>query len=727
MKKENVEDVFIGYNDIQKRKKGKKGVVIVFIILILVLTGIVSAYFYFTNQVLTKKQTFINSISSTNVKKFLENDIYIEIVNRMLNENSETESKINFSTTEELENLQEIDITNFELNLINKNDVNNSKSYNELGLNYSGNEVFKVKLQSSEEAIAVASDEIVDRYVGIHYDKIKDVFGVDFNKDDINTLKKSEKIDLTDQEKEEYLKTYTSKFFENIPEDKFTSQDNIVINKNNTSVDVVAYTLNLSEEEFDNVMINVLDTLKNDEDLLKKIVTGENNNSNNTNENSSEEDNINENNEVENNTQENTAIEGIEADDSSINLYNETNSSEQVLTPTEANFNSSLEIEADNAQTNLEEDVTSVNTDATESLTENNNLEEDSSFTDSLDTEKSDILSKIIFSMIFNTKIDTTAQELQNEIETLIDEIKNTSGNGINMTVYVSESGTEKISLVLQNEDTIDIEFTKNPEDENNNTIQITYLYKNDTASDPNQDGVVTYSAEDNIDNNGEDVISNKKDGVTLTLNKISKDTGVNLKINCSFIDKEEINEKIDLEIKTNGTKMAKTIDNEIVVGFKTNENEAKVVVENKINFELSSDIGELNNDNCVFLDELPDEERNNLITAIIERVMAVYQEKKEGLKVIDSNTGTSFVEQNDLDNVSSRVTKEEAKNALFNKVSVMMGEAQNNNEEFTIKNLENLEIEGYEVSSTVTEEAAVIVVDTYTFRITPNFELLEE
>ena len=56
-----------------------------------------------------------------------------------------------------------------------------------------------------------------------------------------------------------------------------------------------------------------------------------------------------------------------------------------------------------------------------------------------------------------------------------------------------------------------------------------------------------------------------------------------------------------------------------------------------------------------------------------------------------------------------------------------MMGEAQSNNEEFTIKNLENLEIEGYEVSSTVTEEAAVIVVDTYTFRITPNFELLED
>ncbi len=106
---------------------------------------------------------------------------------------------------------------------------------------------------------------------------------------------------------------------------------------------------------------------------------------------------------------------------------------------------------------------------------------------------------------------------------------------------------------------------------------------------------------------------------------------------------------------------------------------------------------------------------------------MEVYEQKQDSLKVIDSNTGTSIVEQNNLEDVSVTVTKEEAKNALFNRVSIMMGEAQNNNEEFTIKNLENLEIEGYEVSSTVTEEAAIIVVDTYTFRITPNFELLED
>lgn len=673
MKNGNVEDIFIGYNDIHKRKKSKKSVIIIFIILILILTGMVSAYFYFTNQILTKKQIFINSISSTNIKKILENDIYREIGDRLLSEDSETETKMNFSTTQQTEELQGIDLANLELNLINKNDINNKKSYNELGLSYSGNEVFKAKLQILEDAVAVASDEIVDRYIGIHYDKIKDVFGINFNKENLDKLKSSGKIDLTQEEKEEYLKTYVSKFFENISDDKFTSQDNIVINKNDESIDVVSYSLKLSEEEFKDTMINILTTLKNDENLLGKMVTGSSSNSNHENQNI-----------VEDNT-----LEG----------------EEQILTPTEENFNSSLEIEQENSQINLE-DVTSIN--------------------DELSEEK-EILSEIIFAIIFDTKIDTTVQDLQLEIEDLINQIKELDGNGINITVYVSENETEKISLVLPNDDTIDMEFTKNPEDENNNTIQITYLYEDKSELGFNNDGIQTYSAVDEINNNTGTVNTDKKDGFTLTLNKISKEAGVNLKVTCNIINKEEINERVDFEIKTNGTKNSKAIANDIVVGFRTNEDETKIIIENKINFEFSSNIEELNGDNCAFLDEMPDEDRNQLIMAIIARVMEVYQEKKEGLKIIDSNSGTSIVEQNNLDNMSSTVTKEEAKNALFNRVSLMMGEAQNNNEEFTIQNLENLEIEGYEVSSTVTEEAAVIVVDTYTFRITPNFELLED
>ena len=66
MKSSNIEDIYIGNNG-EMNKKSKKGVIIViFIILVLLLVGMVGAYFYFSNQTLTKKQLFINSISNTN-------------------------------------------------------------------------------------------------------------------------------------------------------------------------------------------------------------------------------------------------------------------------------------------------------------------------------------------------------------------------------------------------------------------------------------------------------------------------------------------------------------------------------------------------------------------------------------------------------------------------------------------------------------------------------------
>lgn len=736
MKNGNVEDIFIGYNDIHARKKGKKVFIIVlFIILILVLSGMVGAYFYFTNKTLTKKQIFINSISSTNIKKFLENDIYTEIENRMLNENSETESKITLSTTEESGELSEIDLRNLEFNLINKNDINNSKTYNEIGINYSGNEIFKAKMQTTDEAIGIASDEIVDRYIGIRYDKIKDVFGIDFNKEDLENFKKLGKIDITEEEKNEYIKTYGSKFFENISEDKFVSQDNFVINKNNNSIDVVSYSLKLSQEEFKNNTVDVLTMLRNDETLLGKIVTG--NASNSVIESDLDEEET-------NNISENTITPDI--DSSSINLHDQTNSSEEVMVPEEENFNSNMELDISDLENsypdeeaNLQGD--SFGTDLTDSQTDNDIMSssEDNLYNDNSNNTSEEMnlqentveygngLSNIIASIIFNKKINSTVEELQEEIDNLIEQVKSSEGDGITITVYVSENGTEKISFILPNTDTLDIEFTKKMEDENDNTIQITYLSQNGKEKNSNNEGVLTYSAEDDIADNSGDVSGEKKNGFTLSLNKVSKDAGINFKGTWSIIDKEEINEKIDFEIKTNGAKNSKTISNDIVVGLRTNENETKAVIENKINFELTSEIEDLTNDNCAFLDDLSEQERTDLITAIIQRVMEVYEQKKDSLKVIDSNTGTSIVEQNNFEDVSTAVTKEEAKNALFNRVSIMMGEAQNNNEEFTIKNLENLEIEGYEVSSTVTEEAAIIVVDTYTFRITPNFELLED
>ena len=95
-------------------------------------------------------------------------------------------------------------------------------------------------------------------------------------------------------------------------------------------------------------------------------------------------------------------------------------------------------------------------------------------------------------------------------------------------------------------------------------------------------------------------------------------------------------------------------------------------------------------------------------------------------MKFIDTNTYSQTTLENQVSTQTKVATREEAKEALINKVSIMMQEAIDRGEEFTIQNLRDLEIEGYKVSAAVTQEAALIVVDVYKFNIDTGFVLTD-
>ena len=723
MKSSNIEDIYIGNNG-EMNKKSKKGVIIViFIILVLLLVGMVGAYFYFSNQTLTKKQLFINSISNTNIKKFLENDVYNAIINRLEEENSETETKIQISTTDENAEPEGVDFSNFEFNLNNQNDIENSKSFGELTINYSGNELFKARYLSNEDAVAVASDEIVDRYIGIHYDKMQDVLGININKDTLDELKNAEQISLTEDERSNYITNYAGKFFENIGEEKFASQENLVIQKNNTSIDVVSYELVLSQDEYKNVLTNVLTNLRDDQDLLSKLVVE--NSSNIENRNNSVDEN-----QIQNNQNEiNTVVPSFESDQT-INLQDQTDSGQTVTEVNEETRNSNIEVNMEN-QTNNNESIETNDGNSNENLI--TSVETTSDLTPVGESENTFTLSsENIISLILGKKIDISVSELQEQIDNLIEDVKNSSGNGIKITVYVnvSNNNTEKISATLPDGETLDMEFTTNESNENDNTLKLTYIKDTETTIVTNnetntENGVETYSAEDDLENTAEAQIENSKDGFTLNLNKVSSDASTTLKIGFEFVEKEQINQKFNIEIKTNGTESSNNIKNDIVFTFGTDTNEYKLLLDNTINFNVTPEIEDLTDENCLFVENLSEEEFNSTMQAIQERIGVVYQEKMNNLNVIDTNTNSPIVESNTQTEVPE-VTREEAKEALIQRVSNLMGEAQNNGEEFTIQNLANLTMDGFDVSADVTDIEAIIVVDTYKFRIDPNFVLTD-
>ena len=108
---------------------------------------------------------------------------------------------------------------------------------------------------------------------------------------------------------------------------------------------------------------------------------------------------------------------------------------------------------------------------------------------------------------------------------------------------------------------------------------------------------------------------------------------------------------------------------------------------------------------------------------ASLEDLQVQLQTRQTELKTTAEATST------DLATFTAQLTmlrEEEARKALADKVIGMMQEAIDNNEEFTLQNLVDLQIDGLEVSSTVNENTAIIVVDIYTFNIDSNFNLTD-
>ena len=707
MKKGNIEDIYIGANMGPISKKSNKGIIIVLIVLIIILACMVGAYFYFVNKSITPKESFIQSFSKTNINKFMQNDIYNEILNRISNENSESTTKVKFSTTDENDSLEGVEISDFELNLNNKTDIEKSKSFIELLLNYSGNELFKARLLATENEIAIASDEIVNRYVGIHYDKMPEILGIDVDKEKVEETTNLQKIDLTEEEKNNYLKNYMSKFLENIPDEKFSTEENITIEKNSNNVPVVSYTLSLTQDEYKSNLVSLLTQLKSDEELLGKLCKEENSSSNSSAvfiDSDSETNTTSE----ENTTAENNESLNAEVSNSTINIYETTNSSvDQVQ---ESNYNSSLELDS-NSLSNTESD-------------EQNIPIEFEASTGNFDVVKADTgNTKAIISFVqifMGYKIDGSVEDLQSQIDSLIKFINSSKGDGLKVVSYVSEKATEKINFTFPGS-TLECEFTVDENNANSNQMKISYL--NTENKNESEDGTITYSAEDDIS----DANVSQKSGFTLLLNKVENEASTNLKATLSLAEDEKINNKYDIDIKTDGTSTSNNIKNDIVIGINTDTSKYQAVIENSINFGSAPEIEDLTDENCLFVENLSEEERTQTFQAIMQKIGEVYAQKLQDMNLINTNTGTSFSTTQNTENVSNKVSKEDAKSVLIDKVAKMMGEAQNNGEEFTIKNLEGLQIEGYQVSTTVTDEAAIIVVDTHTFKIDKNFIITDE
>ena len=679
MKDNGIEDILIDNNYDSKKKKNKKGIIIAFFLLLIILGGLCFAYWYFTRPTTTAKQLFFNQLSNTNVKNVLEINSYKEILSKLIDESSEITSKINFSTTIENENLEGLDVSKFVLDLSNMNDVETKKNYSELDINYSGNEVLKVKMLANKDAFAIASDEIVNKYVGFRYNTIKEE---NSKANLINEIYRAQGIDIKEEQKQTFINKYFNKIYENIAEEKFSYQDNYVLDES-TSTDVVAYTLKLNQEELKNLLKNLLTELKNDDELLEQLIE-EPKNSLQTEENNSQE-----------------------------NLNNEENMENDTIS--ESN---------DGENQNSEENISETNEQNNEEFETTERISLDPVSSENIENEED--LAIEILKIIFGKKANITLDDFKNTIDELINRIDNLEGNGIIFNIYASELGTEKINIILPNESSFDIEF-KNQSD-SGAYLKVTYLYKGDNNifAFLKENSKNVYSQENPlIVEETEEIDSSKNSGYSIEINRSNQEASNRVKLTFSFINSEEINKKISLETNLEGNENSKNLKLDNIMIFTTENGETTITSESNIKFKNIEDIENINQENTLFLEDLSQEDYDITVQAIKDKISQVYNEKKEKFNFLDANIGNSVIEQN-LEESSSEDNKNIVKEALQKRIDELRNEAIANGVEFNLQSLENLQIDGYEVASTINENMAVVVIDIYTFNIDKDFNITE-
>lgn len=238
-------------------------------------------------------------------------------------------------------------------------------------------------------------------------------------------------------------------------------------------------------------------------------------------------------------------------------------------------------------------------------------------------------------------------------------------------------------------------------------TMEIEYLYGESESS------IKLTAVEDETENGLSYEFINRKSNLTQ-----------NFDIEFSVIEESLVSQTVTIETEVVKSGSAYTLN----IGFHYRDTQNTVTIDSMSDVEFTDvDVEDLTTDNCLFLDDLSEEEQENTLNQISERLQVVLSEKMSELSFIDTNTNTTLIDQAENNGDDTTDEKETAKQDLITAIQDEMTNSINNGEEYTLQDLEGLEVEGHTVTVEISDNLAVVTVDGYTFNIDSEFNLTEQ
>lgn len=652
-------------------KKVLIGLIIIIIILALVATGGYFGYKYYLeikdNEI---KQNFYKYAFQNNFNELFDTK-FIQNIKERLNEN-EYQSKTDIEISNTFPNDTNLDLDKLTLNINTSSDKLNKRT--DFNIDYSNNELFNISILSNPKYIGIKIDDVLNNYMAIKKENANVILGnIDgqTNKlyENINKLSSENLTVKKENTSSEDYSDYIEIFEKYVSSNDYKDEGIAIIEHNGENIETQRYSLTISGEETKNLFAVITDKIVEDDRIINKIISDQEN-------------------------------DVVEIDDIQSNIdYN------GIIIEEQNEIHAFRETDASNTQT-VQENF------SIEEIEEDKMLSKISNFSKNINNKISELeqYNSLITGIkyfcsgigILNTNI--TKENAKEDLNTIFSDINNIletkleNNSKVKIISYVSNNSTIRTSLILGENLEITLVYIKS--EKNNDGIKISLLEKKEKEY------------------NGYTII--------LTKNKTNLIDANNIQIN--FINNSEITNKLELKLDIEGSEKSNEYKNTLNILYSGSGNEGKITTTftNKITFK-NSDTTVLNSNNCILLDELEDSEFNYIINKLNYRLNNVYEKQLSKMNLINSNTSDTILQNNNQEEIIDDTSeKDELIDILVNTISNQMGEAESEGKEYTIKNLENLEIEGYDIQVSLSQDLAIITINGYKFKIDKDFNLSE-
>lgn len=275
------------------RKKRKVIVISIIVLLVLLfIIGGICIYLYLTtdsfksNRTLFEKylaqnfnviQNFTQN-KSNNIDNYLNNNKYTSNLSVDIKYTSDSENTENNTNETNNEETTENSINNLQLNINSQIDKTNQYDYKDIRLAYQTENVARAEYIKDNTLLGIRLDGI-KQFVTIDNQDIESLSNkADISIDTLNQIYLlsnhidiSELINFTEEEKETLIERYANIIDQNTEKESFKRNNKATIEVNGVQTIANGYYIETTKENFNNVLMKILEQIAQDEIILNKI------------------------------------------------------------------------------------------------------------------------------------------------------------------------------------------------------------------------------------------------------------------------------------------------------------------------------------------------------------------------------------------------------------------------------------------------------------------------